>query len=82
MTTFAHKDLADYYLRIEHFSKAEESYLKAIQVLDDVEMIGQKRYFQFVETLECVVKREGTLTRLEEYWRLEEMLPLTPSREV
>ena len=29
-----------------------------------------------------VVKREGTLTRLEEYWRWEDMLPLTPSREV
>ena len=42
MTAFAHKDLADYYLRIENFSKAEESYLKAIQVLDDIEMIGQK----------------------------------------
>ena len=42
LTTFAHKDLADYYLRIENFSKAEESYLKAIQVLDDIEMIGQK----------------------------------------
>ena len=42
LTTFAHKDLADYYLRIENFRKAEESYLKAIQVLDDIEMMGQK----------------------------------------
>ena len=76
LTTFARKDLADYYLRIENFSKAEESYLKAIQVLDDIEMIGQKKeVLLFVETLECVVKREGTLMRLEEYWRWEDMLP-------
>ena len=34
--------MADYYLGIENFSEAEESYLKAIQVLDDIEIIGQK----------------------------------------
>ena len=47
-----------------------------IEVLHDIGMIGQKEVLgQFVETLECVVKREGTLTRLEEYWRWEDMLP-------
>ena len=82
MTTFVHKNLADYYLGIENFSKAEESYLKAIQVLDDIEIIGQKEVLPVCRNFGmCYEKKRGNI---DEARRLLEMglLPLTQSREV
>ena len=71
MTTFVHKNLADYYLGIENFSKAEESYLKAIQVLDDIEMIGQKEVLQVCRNFGmCCEKKRGNI---DEARRLLEM---------
>ena len=70
LTTFAHKDLADYYLRIENFSKAEESYLKAIQVLDDIEMIGQKEVLPVCRNFGMCCEKRGNI---DEARRLLEM---------
>ena len=61
LTAFAHKDLADYYLRIENFSKAEESYLKAIQVLDDIEMIGQKEVLPVCRNFGMCCEKRGNI---------------------
>ena len=61
LTTFARKDLADYYLRIENFSKAEESYLKAIQVLDDIEMIGQKEVLPVYRNFGMCCEKRGNI---------------------
>ena len=70
LTTFARKDLADYYLRIENFSKAEESYLKAIQVLDDIEMIGQKEVVPVCRNFGMCCEKRGNI---EEARRVLEM---------
>ena len=71
MTTFVHKNLADYYLRIEDFSEAEESYLKAIQVLDDIEIIGQKEVLPVCRNFGmCCEKKRGNI---DEARRLLEM---------
>ena len=42
VTALAHKDLADYYLFIEDFSKAEENYETAKRIFEDLGMMKQK----------------------------------------
>ena len=42
VTALAHKDLADYYLFIEDFGKAEENYKAAERIFDELEMMKQK----------------------------------------
>lgn len=42
VTALAHKDLADYYLFIEDFSKAEENYEAAERIFEDLRMMKQK----------------------------------------
>ena len=63
--------MADYYLGIENFSEAEESYLKAIQVLDDIEIIGQKEVLPVCRNFGmCCEKKRGNI---DEARRLLEM---------
>ena len=42
VTALAHKDLADYYLYIEDFGKAEKNYEAAERIFEDLEMMKQK----------------------------------------
>lgn len=42
LTAFAHKDVADYYLFIEQFSRAEEHYQKAIGILEHIQIADHK----------------------------------------
>lgn len=42
LTAFAHKDVADYYLFVEQFSKAEENYQKATGILEDIQIADHK----------------------------------------
>lgn len=42
VTALAHKDLADYYLFIEDFGKAEENYNAAERIFEELEMMKQK----------------------------------------
>ena len=48
-------------LRIENFRKAEESYLKAIQVLDDIEMIGQKEVLPVCRNFGMCCEKRGNI---------------------
>lgn len=42
LTAFAHKDVADYYLHVDKFSKAEEDYQKAIGIFEDIQIADHK----------------------------------------
>ena len=58
LTAFAHKTLADYYLSIDDFSEAEKSYIEANQVLEDMEITGQKEVVPVYKNFgKCCEKR-------------------------
>ena len=59
LTAFAHKDVADCYIMLENFIKAEESYQKAIELLEDIEMVEQKEAVSVLGNYgKCLAKRE------------------------
>ena len=59
LTAFAHKDLADYYLYIDKYSKAEEHYLKAIQVLEAMEKVEQKEAIPIFKNFGICYQKNG-----------------------
>ena len=59
LTAFAHKDLADYYLYIYEYGKAEEHYLKAIQVLEAMEKVEQKEAIPIFKNFGICYQKSG-----------------------
>lgn len=59
LTAFAHKEMADYYLHFEQFSKAEENYNRAIQILEGMKIAEHKEAIPFFKNLGICFEQSG-----------------------
>ena len=80
LTAFAHKDMADYYFRLENFRKAKESYQKAIQLLKDIDMVEQNEAVAVYENYGKCCEKIDEAQRMLEMER--QAAADTPSTEV
>ncbi|KAL9976685.1 hypothetical protein ACROYT_G014012 [Oculina patagonica] len=59
LTAFAHKDMGDYYLHVEEYSKAEENYQKAIGILEVLKIADHKEAVPTFKNLGICFEQSG-----------------------
>ncbi len=59
LTVNAHKDVGDYYLHVEEFSKAEENYRKAIGILEVLKIADHKEAVSSFKNLGLCFEKSG-----------------------
>ncbi len=59
LTAFTQKDVGDYYLHVEEFSKAEDNYRKAINILEEMKIADHKEAVASFKNLGLCFEKSG-----------------------